>query len=93
MAEIGSRVFAVRNADNETVYMFGRGVYEGRKEGGPMGGFPNPKILLDDGNVVWGCECWWGRADREDEYIGGRKVEMVPVPDRDTSQSAGDECK
>lgn len=20
----------------------------------------NPKIVLDDGEVVWGCECWWG---------------------------------
>ncbi len=21
---------------------------------------PNPKIVLDSGDVVWGCECWWG---------------------------------
>jgi len=21
---------------------------------------PNPKLLLDSGEVVWGCECWWG---------------------------------
>jgi hypothetical protein len=20
----------------------------------------NPKIVLDNGKVVWGCECWWG---------------------------------
>lgn len=20
----------------------------------------NPKIRLDDGREVWGCECWWG---------------------------------
>lgn len=20
----------------------------------------NPKITLDDGNVIWGCECYWG---------------------------------
>lgn len=19
----------------------------------------NPKITLDDGKVIWGCECWW----------------------------------
>ncbi len=36
----------------------------------------NPKILLDSGDVVWGCECWWGpeaevKAEREklDEII------------------------
>jgi hypothetical protein len=23
----------------------------------------NPKILLDSGEVVWGCECWWGPED------------------------------
>jgi len=21
---------------------------------------PSPKIRLDNGSVVWGCECWWG---------------------------------
>jgi hypothetical protein len=20
----------------------------------------NPKILLESGDIVWGCECWWG---------------------------------
>lgn len=20
----------------------------------------NPKIVLDSGEIVWGCECWWG---------------------------------
>lgn len=26
------------------------------------GEFPymNPRILLDSGERVWGCECWWG---------------------------------
>jgi len=21
----------------------------------------NPKILLDNGKIVWGCECWWDK--------------------------------
>lgn len=21
---------------------------------------PNPRITLDSGEIVWGCECWWG---------------------------------
>jgi hypothetical protein len=79
MAEVGDRVFAVRNADEKTVYMFGRGIYQGRQAGGPLQ-FPNPKIELDGGAVVWGCECWWGREDRADEYIAGRAVEIVPTP-------------
>lgn len=23
----------------------------------------NPKIILDNGKVVWGCECWWGSEE------------------------------
>jgi ABC-type proline/glycine betaine transport system substrate-binding protein len=23
-------------------------------------GVTNPKLELDSGKVVWGCECWWG---------------------------------
>lgn len=23
----------------------------------------NPRIRLDDGSIIWGCECWWGKAD------------------------------
>ena len=25
----------------------------------------NPKIILDSGETVWGCQCWWG----EEEHI------------------------
>jgi hypothetical protein len=28
----------------------------------------NPKIQLDDGRVVWGYECWWGREDRYEDF-------------------------
>lgn len=21
--------------------------------------FPNPRMRLQDGSVIWGCECWW----------------------------------
>jgi len=26
----------------------------------------NPRIKLDDGDVIWGYECWWGEADKVD---------------------------
>jgi len=76
----GERVFAVRNADEDTVYLYGYGVYEGRKEGSPLSGFPNPKIKLDDGQIVWGCECWFGAESAAEKYISLRKVETVPAP-------------
>ena len=24
-----------------------------------LGGALNPRIVLDDGSILWGCECWW----------------------------------
>lgn len=30
-------------------------------------GKPNPKIILDDGLVIWGCECWWDEIAEDDE--------------------------
>jgi len=62
--------------EKKEVYSFGEGVYEGDvipdgtpenpAPGGWMGKaivekkVPNPKIKLDNGKIVWGCECWWG---------------------------------
>lgn len=31
-----------------------------------MGGLRNPKLVLDDGTVLWGYQCWWDRADEEE---------------------------
>jgi hypothetical protein len=58
------------SAKDGVAYLFGYGVYVGDEvPGEEAGGFgemvraagaKNPKILLDNGKVVWGCECWWG---------------------------------
>ena len=68
----GERVGAIFGADpaRKAVEFFGYGVYVGDEvppeEAGGFGGIvraaghTNPKILLDNGDVVWGCECWWG---------------------------------
>lgn len=40
----------------------------------------NPRIRLDNGSVVWGCQCWWGPEEKVKESIGGREVVIVPVP-------------
>lgn len=42
----------------------------------------NPCIELDDGGVVWGCECWWAPAEQWDAWRAGRSVRTVPVPVR-----------
>jgi hypothetical protein len=84
--EKGTRVGAVQSADATTVKLYGYGIYEG-DEIPPKEideilaeiGIPNPKITLDNGNVVWGCQCWWGSEERVKKMIGDRKVEIVDV--------------
>lgn len=67
--EIGTKVIAILEAKDGVVYLFGEGVYAGDFTVSPeAGGFnfgqKNPRIDLDNGKTVWGCECWWGPADQ-----------------------------
>ena len=87
--EPGERVGAVLSADQTTVKFLGWGVFEGREV--PVGavgqmaevlaemGVPNPKIKLDSGKVVWGCECWWGSEAEVEQMMEGRKVVEVDI--------------
>lgn len=90
----GARVVAVRDANDEEINIFGRGVYEGEfdapiaitaeewaelKEGLGELHITNPRIRLDSGDVVWGMQCWWGDEETFDKWIEGRKVNVVPV--------------
>lgn len=65
--KIGARVGAMLggNAKDKVIRFLDYGVYLGDEVppaeiGGFNMGMPNPKIQLDNGKVVWGCECWWG---------------------------------
>ena len=40
----------------------------------------NPRIRLDNGQIVWGMQCWWGEIDSHYEKMSAaRKVTVVPV--------------
>lgn len=93
MKKIGSKVYAVLSADDDVVRAFGTGIYVGDEvppfdgPDAPVGfiadmvreiGHANPKIVLDGGGVVWGCECWWG-ATTEERFARGRRVEKVDL--------------
>lgn len=42
----------------------------------------NPKIELDNGDIVWGYQCWWGPEEKwSDEFIRGREVKEVSIED------------
>lgn len=76
--KIGDRIGAILSVNETSVSLFGYGVYVG-EEVLPTGflhdvGVPNPKLQLDNGNVVWGYQCWWGSEEKVKEIIGGRKI-------------------
>lgn len=90
--KVGDRVGAVLSTKDGVVQLLGFGVYEGNEvpHGMNVGflgqlsraGIPNPKIRLDSGKVVWGCECWWGseaglKRELESGRFAGMKVEEV----------------
>jgi len=91
MTKIGTRVIAVSHFEDDIVYIFGYGLYVG-DEIPPIGtlgalgldlgmlGHTNPKIILDNGKIVWGCQCWFGNIKRiEKEIIRNRKIKIVDI--------------
>lgn len=86
----GDRVFAiVGKRDDGKIGVFGGGVYRGREVppadapgwAGDLGraGVDNPAILLDTGEVVFGCECWWGPEESTRARLGDAEVIVETV--------------
>lgn len=61
--EKGMRVGAMMSADEKKMLFLGYGTYVGKEPCPALGNYPNPKIQLDNGDIVWGCECWWDTED------------------------------
>ena len=87
--KVGTRVSTIRNADERTVYTFGLGVYEGdfvpdKDLPGIAGMFgemsrTNPRIKLDSGEVVYGCECYWAPEVFLLNEFGDRQFVQVSI--------------
>jgi hypothetical protein len=100
MKKIGDRVGAVLSATATIVQFFGFGTYEGdfvpeeavglfAEIGRDMGRI-NPRIRLDDGEVIYGCECWWGSETEVRKQLEGREVIAVrPSTWRDEYRKTG----
>lgn len=58
-------------------------------------GHKNPKILLDNGHVIWGCQCWFASEEKIKSMIelyekGQFEVEIVdPVYWEDAQKVMG----
>jgi hypothetical protein len=84
MSKINTRVGAILGAGKDTVEFLGYGVYVGdfvpTEAAGDMGKMlaeaeiPNPKIVLDSGKIVYGCECWWGSEEAVQKKLAGYKT-------------------
>ncbi len=88
--KIGDRIGAIKCMDENTVYLFGFGTYLGDEfpPDDPSGnrglmalvhkaGIENPKLKMDDGTIVWGCECWWGDETTVKKNIEGKKIVII----------------
>ena len=93
--KVGNKVGAMFVAKGGTVEFLGYGIYEGdfipeeaagwMAEGLRNNKVTNPRIRLDNGKIVYGCECWWGDADRIKKEL--EKYETVVDVDIDEIRS------
>jgi hypothetical protein len=89
--QIGDRVIAVASKKDNKVFSFGSGIYMGELvpefegERGSMADMlkqlkrPNPTIKLDIGDLIYGCECWWGSETKMLEQFASCEVEIITV--------------
>lgn len=60
--EIGEHVLIIEDCRDGGIATGQTGIYEGffnTTTGQPDEFGGNPRIRLQDGSVIWGCECWW----------------------------------
>lgn len=61
---MAERVGALLSANDEEVALLGYGEHLGDVSCSMLGGMKNPCIKLDNGDTVWGFQCWWGPEER-----------------------------
>jgi hypothetical protein len=102
-----TRVTALLCVDGDKVYSFGDGTYVGDEVPPPeinpefraamgelgMAERPNPKIDLDSGKTVWGCECWWGPADEIKSKFPEDKFDWINVDIEKEREAPGESVK
>lgn len=89
--KIGDRVVAIYESNDTEVRYFGFGVYAGEFVADDAAGFlgeytrkaklGNPRIDLDGGGHVWGCECWWGPEEEVKKEYADLKWVLVSIDD------------
>jgi hypothetical protein len=86
----GDRIGVLHSACGETVMLYGFGVYEGDGIPSPEVFIPGigpacelgmkvPKLRLDDGTIIWGCECRWTDEETVQNICEGRTIVRVKI--------------
>jgi hypothetical protein len=85
----GDRVGAVLGIDGDVAEFLGYGIYDGeavpQEAVGSFAkmlqetGMTNPKILLDSGKVVYGCECWWDSEKEIKTRLEACKIVLMDI--------------
>jgi hypothetical protein len=94
---IGDRVGAFLGVREKVVDFLGYGIYEGDFEPVEAVGRvaelvrerPNhtsPRIKIDSGKVVYGCECWWGHEVSVKAQLKKYQLEGFTVKDVDIDE-------
>lgn len=101
MVEKNNRVGCILSSDDKKVEFLGWGSYIGdtipTKDAGGFGpilhemGRANPTIRLDNGDLVYGCECWWGSVKRVKDIIKEKEVVEVSIHDYRNFENNRDE--
>ncbi len=95
MTQIGDRLGCIESVKDGVLRLYGFGTYQGETVPPPsVGGFnigiPNPTIKLDNGEMVYGCECWWGPEDEiKKQHLDGAKEIIVVKPTRRSRRRRG----
>jgi hypothetical protein len=90
--KVGDRVGVASHQDKGpqgTLYIFGYGVYEGDFVPEEAVGWmaevdrevkaTNPRLRLDNGKVVYGCESWWGSEEKVKQIEDAARKAGAPV--------------
>lgn len=99
----GDRVGAILgvSASDKVVELLGFGVYMGREvppsSGGWMAealaeeGMRNPKIELDSGETVWGCQCWWAPEEKVKKRLESWKEAGWEIREKSMAEALSEE--
>lgn len=83
--KIGERVGVIQGKnDNGTINVYGYGVYDGehklpKEAGGFNFGQVNPRMKLDSGKYVFGCESWWGPEEKVKQMLAGKNIIFTDI--------------